>query len=117
MKLIMVKEHHSPFPNPIRLKKGELVHIEEKETEFKGWVWTITKSGEQGWTPEQFLVKGRDGKTAVVKRDYDSCELSVSAGDILTVLQEINEWYRACKENSETGWVPVRKTVVLNNKK
>ena len=62
MKLIIVKEHHSPFPNPIRLKKGELVHIEEKETEFKGWIWTITKSGEQGWTPNSSWSKVVTGK-------------------------------------------------------
>ena len=36
MKCIVVEEHKSNYPNPIRFKKGERLVIGKKDTDFEG---------------------------------------------------------------------------------
>ena len=106
MKVIVTEAHTSSFPNPIRLKKGEVVQVEKRETEFAGWLWTTTSEGNSGWTPEPILAI--DGTNAVVKEDYNARELDTQVDEELTVYRELNEWYWVSNVDGEYGWVPVR---------
>ena len=106
MKVTVIEEHESSFPNPIRLKKGEVVQIERRETTFTGWLWTTTNDGNSGWTPEPILEI--EGASAVVKEDYNARELDTKVGEELTVHRELNEWYWVSNAAGEYGWVPVR---------
>lgn len=106
MKVTVTEVHTSSFPNPIRLKKGEVVQIEKKETEFAGWLWTTTGDGNSGWAPESLLEIS--GASAVVKEDYYARELDTKVGEELTVHRELNEWYWVSNTAGEYGWVPVR---------
>ncbi len=41
---------------------------------------------------------------------YAAKELDTEAGDVLTVLSELNRWYRARNARGEEGWVPAETT-------
>ena len=55
MKLIVIEEHKSNYPNPISFKKGESLIIGKKDTEFEDRIWVTTKDENQGWAPMQYL--------------------------------------------------------------
>jgi SH3-like domain-containing protein len=45
----------------------------------------------------------------VAARDYDSRELSVAAGEVVEVLEEVAGWAWCRRTAGERGWVPVGK--------
>jgi len=106
MKVSVIEEHKSSFPNPIRLKKGEVVKVEKRVSEFVGWIWTITNDGNSGWAPEPLL--DISGAGAKAKEDYNAHELSTEIGEELTVYRELNEWYWVSNSVGGYGWVPVK---------
>jgi len=106
MRIITIDNHQSEFPKPLQLKKGEKVKIEDKQTEFAGWVWAITDGGNSGWTPEPFLDLKWDDKTAIVNQNYNAHELNVEVGEELEFLDEVNEWLWVRRDSGEHGWIP-----------
>lgn len=106
MKVTVIEEHKSSFPNPISIKKGELVRVEARDSEFLGWIWTITNDGNSGWAPEALL--DISGARAKAKEDYNARELSPEIGEELTVYRELNEWYWVSNSVGEYGWVPAK---------
>ena len=56
--------------------------------------------------PLQYLTIS-EGK-GIFKRDYNALELSVDAGEALTVYEEINGFGMAEKADGSKGWVPLR---------
>lgn len=99
----VIKEHRSVYPNPLKIAKGTVVKIEQRECEWEGWFWCITEDNE-GWIPEPYVKV--DGNRAEFLRDYDATELNVDAGEELTLLYELNGWFWSQKESGESGWVP-----------
>ena len=106
MKVTVIEEHKSSFPNPIRLIKNELVQVGRRDTEFTGWIWTTTSNGNSGWAPEALLDINGDRATA--KENYNARELNTSIGEELTVQRELNEWYWVSNSVGEQGWIPVK---------
>ncbi|MFZ5980351.1 MAG: SH3 domain-containing protein [Candidatus Zixiibacteriota bacterium] len=100
----VIKSYRTAYPDPLIIKKGERLTVGEKESEWTGWTWCTNAKGKSGWAPESYLsVKG---DTAVSRCDYDATELTVAAGEKLTVLGEESGWVRAAKADGATGWVP-----------
>jgi hypothetical protein len=48
-----------------------------------------------------------DGVSCVITRDYNSTELAVDVGEVLTVEFEESGWAWVTKEGGENGWVPL----------
>ena len=79
--------------------------LQRRETEWPGWIWCTNDSGKSAWVPENWVEI--EGDSCVMKRDYDSTELSVEAGEVLSVESEESGWAWATKEGRESGWVPL----------
>jgi len=47
-------------------------------------------------------------------QDYNSIELTVSAGQILTIEKESYGWIWVIDENNKTGWIPIKNVKILN---
>ena len=109
MKLIVVKAHKSDYPNPIRFRKGDILHVGQQNTEFKDWIWVTTKDGNQGWAPVQY-VQNIDAQKAVAKKNYTAVELDTVAGDELLLHYEVNDWGWVEKRDGSCGWVPLNTT-------
>jgi SH3-like domain-containing protein len=90
--------------DPLFIMKGESVVVTYESEEWPGWIWCINKDGKSGWAPMSYLEI--TGESAVAKRDYDATELTVRAGDELTVLDEESGWCRCSFGEDEKGWVP-----------
>lgn len=104
----LIESYQTVYPNPIKLKTGESVTIEKRETnpEWQGWVFCVDTRGIKGWVSEKYLNES-ESKTVVVK-DYDATELTASFGEELKVYYEEFGW-RWCKnKNGIKGWVPAR---------
>ncbi|MCF6441829.1 hypothetical protein L1077_20540 [Pseudoalteromonas luteoviolacea] len=107
MKVVVIEAHVSEFPEPFFLKPGEQVTLGNMDDEFPNWVFVKTKSGQQGWAPTQYIERGSVATEGILLQDYDNNELNTTVGERLTVLFELNAWYRVTRGAGEKGWVPV----------
>ena len=99
------------FADPIRIKTGDILRVEQRESEWPGWIWCITVSGMAGWVPEDYIR--RTGDTAEALRDYDATELTVQIGDELELLYEQSGWYFSRTRAGDEGWVPAENLELL----
>lgn len=100
-----VLEAYQPeFSDRWTVRKGERLRFERRETEWRGWIWCTDSSGQARWVPENWVEI--EGNSCVMKRDYDSTELSIDVGQVLTVEFEEGDWAWVTKESGEGGWVP-----------
>ena len=81
----VIKEWQPNYPDPIVLKAGETVAVEDRPSEWPGWIWCTAASGKSGWTPIAYL--DRTGDTARALHDYSAVELAVQPGDEVTLLE------------------------------
>jgi hypothetical protein len=101
----LLKSYTAQYPDPITLRKGDLVSLGKRDTEFPGWVWaTSPADGRSGWVPEKYLAERGDQAEAL--RDYSARELTAREGDIVTVLEEVLGWALVRAGSGATGWVP-----------
>ena len=106
----VIKSHRSDFPVPIKLEAGEiLTRCEERKTEWEGWMWCCTTEDIEGWVPREYLRVHEGIWQAAC--DYDATELSVDAGQELTITKEVAGWYR-CTAGDSQGWVPIENIAI-----
>jgi len=103
---IVIAAHHSNYPDPVRVLRGQKVGVGDSDPEFPGWIRIIDPTGRSGWAPESILERS-GGSEAVATEDYDATELDVAPGDRLTVHRELAGWYWVSNEAGAFGWVPV----------
>ncbi|GIU47628.1 SH3 domain-containing protein [Shewanella algidipiscicola] len=108
MEVIVVEQHVSEYPNPIYLKQGDRVSLGHMDDEFPNWMLVTTSSGVQGWAPIQYIEPSDCGAFGHLLNDYDALELNTVLGEKLSVLFELNCWYRVSRATGEIGWVPVQ---------
>jgi hypothetical protein len=109
MKNVVVrKNHQSTDPDSLSVKAGDILQGEKKPTKWPNWLWCHDKNNVYSWVPKTFLkaIDAKPGYYKVVK-DYVAKELTVKAGDELTILFEDCDWAFARKQNGEEGWVPL----------
>jgi hypothetical protein len=99
----VVAPYQSAFPNPLLIRKGEILAVERRETEWSGWLWCTDSEGLGGWVPETYVEC--NGSTCRALRDYDATELTVYAGDELEILEEAGGWLWCVTDRGEKGWV------------
>lgn len=111
----VIRSYKRAYENPIRLKRGDKVELGRRDDEYPGWRWCTNEQGIGGWVPELIL-----DDAGIATRDYDAIELTVAAGDILTVETQMNGWLWCVAQSGEKGWVPESHMETLeseNNKK
>jgi len=101
----VITDYRSAYPDPIVLSVGDEVTVEDRKSEWSGWVWCTTAKGKSGWVPEKYVR--RDGNSGVVLRDYEATELSVTKGEALTIITVESGWLWCQHEDSRLGWVPM----------
>jgi uncharacterized protein YgiM (DUF1202 family) len=100
----VIKDYQLAYPDPIILCLGDIVTIEDRESEWPGWIWCTTARGKSGWTPKSYIQ--RDGDKGVTLRSYDATELSVTEGEELTIINEESGWFWCRTKDGHLGWVP-----------
>ena len=107
MTWIVQTAHTSNYPNPISFMTGEHVDIGIQDDEYPGWIRVMTRDGNQGWAPIQYLQIDEAGKTAIALQDYFARELKTRIGEQLILQYELNGWGWVENVHKEIGWVPM----------
>ena len=91
--------------NPLSLVQGQVVRIGPPDPQWSGWVWVTADDGRGSHVPEDICQPGGEG-VAVILRDFQARDLSVSNGDELVSLDEINGWHWCRRQDGTEGWLP-----------
>ncbi len=100
----VIKNYKSAYPDPLIITAGQMLKIEQKESEWPGWTWCIDNNGKVGWVPSSYL--DIDGNSARAAADYNANELTVEAGDELKLIKGEADWFWCEDSNGHLGWVP-----------
>lgn len=102
----VLESYETVYKNPIKLKTGESVKIEKRETnpDWLGWVYCVDTQGIAGWVSEKYL--NEVDQIAVVIKDYDATELTAVTGDRLKIYYEEFGWCWSKSQNGGKGWIP-----------
>jgi phosphinothricin acetyltransferase len=109
---IVIESYSVAYPNPIKLRVGELVKIEKwepRDSAWAGWAYCESSQGVKGWVSQTYLMV--NGSIAKVIKDYDATELAVQVGEEVDIIQEEFGWLRIQNAKRDQGWVP--KTVLI----
>ena len=107
----IIKEHKSPFPDPLIVKKGEKLYIENKNSEWPGWIWSVSESKKSGWIPKNYLEI--HGNKAFILRDYDATELTASIGEEFLIEYEESGWGWLTSKSGKSGWIPLENIEII----
>jgi len=101
----VIKEYQAPYPDPIQARAGEEVTVDEnKKTDIEGWVWCTNQAGKSGWAPKAYLEL--HGNAGTLLCDYSAIELTIRAGEILSVEKTESSFYWVTNQAGRQGWVP-----------
>lgn len=100
----VIKPHKPSSRDILTVRRGDVLRFERRPSEWPGWLYCTNADGKSGWAPESWVIIS--GDTCRFERDYDSTELLVEAGDMVTIELEEAGWAWVRKLNGEHGWVP-----------
>lgn len=100
----VVADYDSAYPDPLALVPGEVVRAGRADEQWPAFVWCVNTAGKGGWVPASFLHP--QGGTAVALRPYTARELSVRAGERVTLGERAGGWAWATNAAGESGWLP-----------
>ena len=101
---LVILDYHSAYPDPLILKAGEILKVEERKCEYGEWLWCTTREGKSGWVPEPYLK--RQGDSGELLYDYDATELTVKAGEEVIAGEKACDWLWCTNNEGKKGWVP-----------
>lgn len=109
----VIESYETIYKNPIKLKTGESVKIEKRETnpDWLGWIYCVDTRGVGGWVSEKYL--NESGQTATAIKDYDATELTASANEQLKVYYEEFGWCWARNADGIKGWIPKKNLTLM----
>lgn len=97
--------YEAAYPDPLIVKKGEMLAVGRSDTQWPGWVWCTKESGQSGWLPASYLDRTAD--RGIARRDYEATELTASVGEELMVHYEESGWLWASNRHGQSGWLPL----------
>lgn len=107
----VVLPHRAPDRPAIQVQAGERVTLGDRDTEWPQFVWTALASGLGGWAPSALFDAERGQASAL--QDYDTRELDVAVGDVVTLHQELAGWWWATNAGGDSGWIPARALEII----
>jgi mannitol-1-/sugar-/sorbitol-6-/2-deoxyglucose-6-phosphatase len=105
----VLSEHRSSARPPIVVSPGDDLAVGERDDVWPAFVLVTTSAGSEGWVPSRLLRRTADGRATPV-RAYDTTELEVDQGELLTVIEADlgSGWLRCSNGAGREGWLPVR---------
>lgn len=106
MHVKVIESWEASYEDPIRLKRGEAVHLTGQREAWDGhvWLWARSASGLEGWIPDNLVDEGAE--MPVAKQDYSAAELTCQTGDVLVAEETTHGWVRCRRADGRVGWVP-----------
>jgi hypothetical protein len=103
-------------PDPLTLKKGDIVWVQREDNEYIGFAWCDFR-GRSGWVPFD-KIGLIDDVRGTMKADYTSRELTLCLGDEVRGSTIVSGWLWAERVGTgEEGWVPLNSLKEINSDK
>jgi len=108
----VAKDYQAEFPDAIAVEAGEAFTVSESTSAWENnpawiWVWCTDQRGKSGWVPKNIIQMDADGQTGTTPAAYNARELTVTAGQELTIEHEESGWFWCCDQQRGRGWVPL----------
>jgi uncharacterized protein YgiM (DUF1202 family) len=108
----VVKDHQAEFPDPIVVATGETVAVSERISVWEKnpawtWSWCTDQREKSGWVPKNVIQMDAGGQIGTALAAYSAIELTVTAGQELTIEQEESGWFWCYDQQGKRGWVPI----------
>ncbi len=108
----VAKGYQAEFPDPIAVEAGEAFSVSERTSAWENnpawmWVWCTDQRGKSGWVPKNIIQMNADGQTGTTHAAYNARELTVTAGQELSIEHEESGWIWCCDQQGRRGWVPL----------
>jgi uncharacterized protein YgiM (DUF1202 family) len=115
----VTKEYQAEFPDPIVVEAGEAFAVSERISTWENnpawiWVWCTDQREKSGWVPKNIIQIDADDQTGTTHDAYNAIELTVTAGQELTIEQEESGWFWCRNQQGEGGWVPSSHVMALS---
>ncbi|MCS6716050.1 SH3 domain-containing protein [Proteus terrae] len=111
MKLRVIKQHRTEYPNPITFTKGTRLTVGEKykgEEDWDNCFFCTTLSHSGGWVPMQCIQLDMNSNQGIAIKDYTARELNVDIGNELLGTEVLNGWVWCIRiADNQSGWVPL----------
>ncbi len=104
--VVVASEYNATYPDPIVVQTGDALIIGQTDTDWPVYVWCTGPDQRSGWMPEHFFVR-QTADSGIALRDYSAKELSVQAGESVTLVEVVGGWWWATSATGASGWVPV----------
>jgi uncharacterized protein YgiM (DUF1202 family) len=101
----VISEYKSPYTESLKIRKGEILQIRNKESKWPDWVWCMNKGGKERWVPIKYI--DIQGNLGIMLQDYEATELAVSIGEELKIEKEESGWVWVTNKEGKKGWVPL----------
>jgi len=108
---IAIRTYKRAYDTPLIAPTGSVLIIIRREADWPGWIWCAGEGGVEAWVPESWLTLS--GERAILKKDYNSIELSFQAGEPLTLLVEESGWNLASRAGGDCGWAPAEYVQII----
>ena len=104
----VLSNYVSDDPNPIELTTGDTVILgaeSDPDGLYPNWVFCVSEqTGKKGWVAKHVLSVNNG--VGIATDNYTSKEMSVTAGDRVDTINELNGWYWCIRKTDyKTGWV------------
>lgn len=99
-RLTVTQDWQASYTPALTVARGQPLTSHHTDPENPGWRWTTDATGLGGWLPEGLVVDG------CATTDFDSSELTATAGTAVTRLQRLNGWSLCETPDGTTGWLP-----------
>lgn len=114
MRATLLRDVRTQYANPIGFRRGDVVQLGARDTEWPAFAWTTTRDGNAGWAPADWLRPLGDGRAEAL-RDYTARELDADAGETVELIDELGGWWWARREGGAEGWLPARDIRINEN--
>ena len=108
---IVIADYKTSFTDPLKIQKGDKLKTEDRESDWPGWIWCITKDRKEGWVPQNYL--DIDGDWGYALQDYNATELTVSLGEELIIEKQESGWIWVSDEEGNKGWIPLQNVKII----
>lgn len=109
MRITAVVAHKNKFHDPVCLSPQDRLVLGKPDTEYPGWIWVRTPSGNEGWTPIS-AIQIISNTVGIAKESYSARELNTAVGETLILHRERDDWLWVENEMGECGWIPKKTT-------